>query len=116
MIPVKLASDRLKCKTVFVVHEKSENYKIEKHFGGNLVRFYLKEEASGTKIYENLPVKKMFIQPAASDDGTSIGAAYYCWHNILNKKKRFFLKICANVRLKFLQPRCCPLRKDNKND
>ncbi len=45
-----------------------------------------------TKIYENLPVKKMFIQPAASDDGTSIGAAYYCWHNILNKKKRFFLE------------------------
>ena len=33
---------KLKSKTVFVVHEKSDTFKIEKHLGGNLVRFILK--------------------------------------------------------------------------
>ena len=42
------------------------------------------------KILNNLPVKKMFIQPAASDDGTAVGAAFHCWHNRLKNKKRFY--------------------------
>ena len=48
---------KLKSKTVFVVHEKSDEFKIEKHLGGSLIRFYLKEEPSGTKIYENFQLQ-----------------------------------------------------------
>mgnify|MGYP001169250507 FL=1 len=48
---------KLKSKTVFVVHEKSDDFKIEKHLGGNLIRFYLKEEPSETKIYENFQLQ-----------------------------------------------------------
>ena len=43
------------------------------------------------KILDKLPVKKMFIHPAASDDGTAVGAAFHCWHQRLKNKKRFYL-------------------------
>ena len=43
------------------------------------------------KILEKLPVEKMFIHPAASDDGTAVGAAFHCWHIRLKNKKRFYL-------------------------
>ncbi len=33
-----------------------------------------------------------YIQCAASDDGTCIGAAYYCWHMILGQHKRFHMR------------------------
>ena len=62
---------KLKCKTVFVVHEKSENFKIEKHLGGNLVRFYLKEEASGTKIYENFQLQLLLSLIQSKDTMTA---------------------------------------------
>ena len=62
---------KLKCKTVYVVHEKSENFKIEKHLGGNLVRFYLKEEASGTKIYENFQLQLLLSLIQSKDTMTA---------------------------------------------
>ena len=62
---------KLKCKTVFVVHEKSENFKIEKHLGGNLVRFYLKEETSGTKIYENFQLQLLLSLIQSKDTMTA---------------------------------------------
>ena len=62
---------KLKSKTVFVVHEKSENFKIEKHLGGNLVRFYLKEEASGTKIYENFQLQLLLSLIQSKDTMTA---------------------------------------------
>jgi carbamoyltransferase len=34
----------------------------------------------------------MYIQSAASDDGTAIGAAYHCWHEELGKTERFHMK------------------------
>jgi carbamoyltransferase len=44
------------------------------------------------KIFKETNFKNHFIQPASSDDGTSLGAAYYCWHNLLKKKERFIMK------------------------
>ncbi len=44
------------------------------------------------RIFKESNFKNHFIQPASTDDGTALGAAYYCWHNYLNKKKRFVMK------------------------
>ena len=38
------------------------------------------------KIFKESNFKNHFIQPASTDDGTALGAAYYCWHNHLKKK------------------------------
>jgi carbamoyltransferase len=39
------------------------------------------------KIYKTGLFKDVFIQPAAGDNGTSIGAAYYGWHVILGQPR-----------------------------
>lgn len=44
------------------------------------------------RIYRDFPVEQMYLQSAASDDGTAIGAAYHCWHMGLGKKERFEMK------------------------
>ena len=44
------------------------------------------------KIFKKSNFKNHFIQPASTDDGTALGAAYYCWHNHLKKKDRFVMK------------------------
>lgn len=44
------------------------------------------------RIFKESKFKNHFIQPASTDDGTALGAAYYCWHNLLNKKERFIMK------------------------
>ncbi len=44
------------------------------------------------KIFKESNFKNHFIQPASTDDGTALGAAYYCWHNHLKKKDRFIMK------------------------
>ena len=44
------------------------------------------------KIFKESNFKNHFIQPASTDDGTSLGAAYYCWHNYLKRKERFVMK------------------------
>ena len=44
------------------------------------------------KIFKESKFKNHFIQPAATDDGTALGAAYYCFHNYLKKKERFVMK------------------------
>lgn len=41
------------------------------------------------KITKNTPFKNIFIQPAASDAGTALGAALYVWHTILEKKRKY---------------------------
>jgi len=33
-----------------------------------------------------------FLQAAASDDGTCLGAAYYCWNQVLGREERFHMK------------------------
>jgi carbamoyltransferase len=44
---------------------------------------------ANARILRDTPFSEQYIQCAASDDGTCLGAAYYCWHQILGKTKRF---------------------------
>jgi carbamoyltransferase len=44
------------------------------------------------KIFEKTPFKEVFIQPAAGDDGTSIGAAFHVEHAILRGARRFVME------------------------
>lgn len=41
------------------------------------------------KITKNTPFKNIFIQPAASDAGTALGAALYVWHTVLGNKREY---------------------------
>ncbi|MGF9820111.1 carbamoyltransferase family protein [Brevibacillus agri] len=43
-------------------------------------------------IHEKGPFKKLFIQPAANDAGTAIGAAYWIWHSVLENEERYTMK------------------------
>jgi carbamoyltransferase len=44
---------------------------------------------TNAKIAEVTNFNKHYIQSAASDDGTAIGAAYWCLHNIIGSNERF---------------------------
>lgn len=44
------------------------------------------------KILRNTPFKNIWIQPNASDGGTSIGVASYIYHTILNHKRNYALQ------------------------
>lgn len=44
------------------------------------------------KILNNSPFEKIFIQPASSDSGTSLGAAFYIWNQLLNKKRNYVME------------------------
>ena len=44
------------------------------------------------KIRERTPFEEVFIQPAAGDDGTALGAAYWVWNQILRKPRGFVMK------------------------
>lgn len=43
---------------------------------------------ANARILKESPFKKVFIQPAANDAGTSLGAALYCYHFFQEKGKR----------------------------
>lgn len=45
-----------------------------------------------SKVLTDTPFDDIFIQPAANDAGTSLGAAYYLYNVILNNKDRFVLE------------------------
>lgn len=47
---------------------------------------------ANSMISQKGPFKNIFIQPAATDDGTAIGLAYYGLYNIHKSSKRFFLR------------------------
>lgn len=40
-------------------------------------------------LLRNGPFKQIFVQPAAGDDGGAMGAALYCYHGLLGKKRTF---------------------------
>ena len=44
------------------------------------------------KIFENTPFKDVFIQPAAGDNGTSVGAAFYIEHAVLRGPRHFVME------------------------
>ena len=56
---------RLKARTIIIVHEEHQTYKIEKHLGGNLIRFYFKKRdapCSASKDF-HLQLLLSLIQP-----------------------------------------------------
>ena len=44
------------------------------------------------KIRANTPFEEVFIQPAAADNGTALGAALHVWNNRLGKKRHFTME------------------------
>ncbi len=48
--------------------------------------------AANGKIFEKTDFRELYIQPAANDSGTSIGAALYVWHQILNRPRSFSMR------------------------
>lgn len=48
--------------------------------------------AANGKILEKTPFRDLYIQPAANDSGTSIGAALYVWHEVLNHPRTMVMR------------------------
>ncbi|MFB3917036.1 MAG: carbamoyltransferase [Terriglobales bacterium] len=44
------------------------------------------------KIREHTPFERVYIQPAAGDNGTSLGAAYYVWNQLLGQPRAFSME------------------------
>jgi carbamoyltransferase len=44
------------------------------------------------KILRHTPFERLYIQPAASDAGTSVGAAFYVWHEHLRRPRAFTME------------------------
>ena len=47
---------------------------------------------ANARIHRDTPFTDQYLQAAASDDGTCLGAAYYCWHQVLGQTERFHMK------------------------
>jgi carbamoyltransferase len=47
------------------------------------------------KILLETPFTEVFIQPAAGDNGTSLGAAYWVWHQVLGQPRGFVMQSAA---------------------
>jgi carbamoyltransferase len=43
-------------------------------------------------VLEHTPFREVFVQPAASDDGTALGAAYWALHQVLGRPRSFEMK------------------------
>jgi carbamoyltransferase len=43
------------------------------------------------KIRQRTPFTEVYIQPASGDNGTALGAAFYVWHQVLRKPRRFVM-------------------------
>jgi carbamoyltransferase len=44
------------------------------------------------KVRDNTPFREVYIQPAAGDNGTALGAAYQVWNQILGKPRGFVME------------------------
>jgi len=44
------------------------------------------------KIRDNTRFTELYVQPAAGDNGTALGAAYYAWHQLLGKPRSFVMR------------------------
>jgi len=65
------------------------------------------------RIRLETPFHELFIQPAASDDGTAIGCAFYIQHHILGKPRSFVMEH-ANLGPSFPDPEIeVAIRKHN---
>jgi carbamoyltransferase len=48
--------------------------------------------AANGKIFERTGFRDVYVQPAAHDGGTSIGAALYVWHQVLKQPRSFEMR------------------------
>lgn len=76
----------LKLTNVLYQKTKLENLCIAGGVGLNSV-------ANGMLLSKG-PFKRVFVQPAAGDDGGALGAALYAYHEILNKKRKYAMENC----------------------
>jgi carbamoyltransferase len=44
------------------------------------------------KIRELTPFREVYVQPAAADNGTALGAAFWVWHQILGRPRGFVME------------------------
>jgi carbamoyltransferase len=44
------------------------------------------------KLFERTRFRELFVQPAAGDDGTAIGAAFYVEHAVLKRPRKFVMR------------------------
>jgi carbamoyltransferase len=44
---------------------------------------------ANAQISRETPFRATYLQPAASDDGTCLGAAFWAWHNVVGSRERF---------------------------
>jgi carbamoyltransferase len=44
------------------------------------------------KIFDQTPFEKVYVHPAAGDAGLAVGAAFYVWHQILDKPRSFVME------------------------
>jgi carbamoyltransferase len=44
------------------------------------------------KLFERTRFRELFVQPAAGDDGTAIGAAFYVEHSVLGRPRRYVMR------------------------
>jgi len=47
---------------------------------------------ANARILRETDFRDHYLQSAASDDGTCLGAAYYCWHQVLGRQERFQMR------------------------
>ena len=47
---------------------------------------------ANARILRETPFTTPYLQAAASDDGTCLGAAYYVWHQVLGRHERFHMQ------------------------
>jgi len=47
---------------------------------------------ANARILRDTPFTTPYLQAASSDDGTCLGAAYWCYHNVVGGQERFWMK------------------------
>jgi carbamoyltransferase len=61
-------------------------------------------------VLEHTPFKEVYVQPAAGDDGTAVGAAYWVLHKVL-KKSRAFVMESAETGTRYTNEECAAVLK-----
>ena len=46
---------------------------------------------ANARLLRDTPFREAYLQAAASDDGLSVGAALWTWHNVVGGKERFYM-------------------------
>ena len=79
------AARKLRAKNIIVVHEESDSYQIEKHLGGNLIRFHIGKNDTSKNLNQSFSVQLLLslIQPKDSMTAGDINS-----HQLLKLSKK----------------------------